>query len=46
MKDKICVTIEKEIIKKVEEEAKKEDRSKSYIVNKILEEYFENERKK
>lgn len=40
MKEKMSLTLEKEIIKKIEKEAEKKDRSKSFIVNKILEEYF------
>lgn len=34
------MTIDSEIIKKLEVDAKKEDRSRSYIANKILSEYY------
>ena len=45
MTEKKSITLDKEIIKKVEELAKKESRSFSNMVQRILEKYFEEKNK-
>jgi len=41
----ISVTIDKEIIEQIEEDVKREDRNRSFIVNKILQKYYNQEEK-
>ena len=45
MKKLVSYTLDEELIKKVEEDSKKQDRSRSQIVNRILKKHYEKERK-